>query len=154
MKNFRRCLFSLSLFALALPLPTLALGEIAVEYPDGDTVTNENVIIHNTDDILYFKAEEGNNILMITKKDCQKEGSILVCNQARMGLDSYGVLEEINLKEIFLFINPTSEVQQIQGSEVKMTSNTILLEALTSKGTFITGVGKIDSTSKPEGASR
>lgn len=152
MKNIYRSLFSLGLLTSVLTLPAFAQGEIAVEYADGNTEINENVEIYNSNDILYFKAEEGGTTLMITKKECDKEGSLLVCNKARMGLDTYGVLEEIEVKEIFLFINPTNDVQPIPGSKVRMTPNTILLEALTEKDTYITGIGKIDSTSKPEGA--
>ena len=134
--------------------PALAKGEISVELPNGDFEVYSDVTISNTADIVYFASEESSTILMITKKDCVKEDKLLVCDKARIGVDTDGVIEEIGVKEIFLFINPTNERQPIKGSTVTMSPNTILLEAATTKGTFITGLGRIDNTTKPAGASQ
>ncbi len=135
-------------------LPGLAKGEMTVEYANGDSVTYSSVEIHNTDNIVYFKSPEINTIMMISKNECTKEGQILVCNKARLGLDTEGVLEELKVKEIHLFINPTNTSQPIQGSQVTLSPGTVLLEVLTEKGTYMNALGRIDSTTKPEGASR
>lgn len=129
--NFARTLFSTLLLASVGAAPALAKGEITVEYENGDTDTYSSVEIANTPEILYLKAEEGNTILMVTKKECTKEGEILVCNKARVGLDTNGILEELKVRQIFLFINPTAERQPIKGSEITMSPNTILLEFVT-----------------------
>jgi hypothetical protein len=153
-KKILKYLFLLLILAALAPNAALAKGELTIEHPDGDTDLYSGVEISNTDNILYFKASEGDSILMITKNECTKEGELLVCNKARMGIDTLGVIEELKIKEIFLFINPTSQSQSIKGSTVTMTPNTVLLEAVTEKGAYITGLGKIDSTTKPEGASK
>ncbi len=139
---------------LLLPFSALAKGEVIVEDSFGDTEVYSAVTISDTKDILYIEAEDSSSILLITKNECDREGQILVCNKARMGIKTYGVIEEIQLEDIFLFINPTRDRQPIQGSEVTMTANTILLEAVTEKGSFITGLGRIDSNSIPESISR
>ncbi|MGK7932950.1 MAG: hypothetical protein AB4041_16180 [Microcystaceae cyanobacterium] len=154
MKKIVQYLSPLLLIAALTPSAALAKGEITVEHENGDVDLYSGVTISNTDDILYFKTQEGDSILMITKNECDKEGELFVCNKARMGLDSYGVLEEIKVREIFLFINPTTQSQPIKGSNVTMTPSTILLEAVTEDGSYITGLGRIDNTIKPEGASR
>jgi hypothetical protein len=154
MKNFAQSIFcSLCLMGL-LSTSALAKGEITVEQANGDVETYSEVAISNTADILYFKAQDSNTLLMVTKKECTTEDKILVCNQARMGVDTDGVLEELDVKQIVLFINPTAERQPIKGSKVSLGPGTVLLEAATTKGTFITGLGKIDATTKPTGASQ
>ncbi len=154
MKQFvKSCLSAFFLSSLAIA-PAMAKGEISIEQPNGDLEVFSNVQISNTPDIIYFKSEDTENILMITKKDCVNEDKLLVCNKARMGVDTDGIIEEIDVKQIFLFINPTKEPQSIKGSAVTMSPGTILLEAATTKGTYITGLGRIDNNTKPEGASK
>ncbi|MFM1842563.1 MAG: hypothetical protein RLZZ490_1299 [Cyanobacteriota bacterium] len=146
-----------SLIALALSgcvsMPVFAKGQVSVEMPNGDIDTYEDVEISNTPEILYFKSPESNTFLMITKKECNNEDKILVCNQARLGVDTNGVLEELGVKQIVVFINPTQERQPIKGSTVTLGAGTVLVEAATTKGTYITGLGKIDANEKPAGAS-
>lgn len=154
MKYLGKSLLAACLFAVLAPMFTWAKGEISVEFPNGDIDTYSEVEIHNTSNILYFQAPESETMLLISKNKCDKEGELLVCNQARMGLDTQGVLEELKIKEIHLFINQTTKPQMIQGSEVTMSPGTVLLEVVTEKGTYISALGRIDSTTKPEGASR
>jgi hypothetical protein len=136
------------------PTSAQAKGEVSIDYLNGDTNTYTDVEIHNTDEILYLKSPDINTILMISKNECGKEGELLVCNKARIGLDTQGVLEELRVREIHLFINTSSSAQKIQGSEVTLSPGTILLEAVTEKGSYINALGTIDSTKKPVGASR
>jgi hypothetical protein len=154
MRFFVKSLLSVLLLASLSPIPAWAKGEISVENSDGAVDTYSGVEISNTNDIIYFKDPEGGSTLLITKNECSKEGDLLVCNKARMGIDTDGILEELAVKEIHLFINETNKAQPIQGSQVTMSPGTILLEAVTNKGAYITGLGKIDSTTKPAGASR
>lgn len=147
------CLSALSLTMLP-GLPVLAEGQINVQLPNGDVDNYPGVEISDTPDIIYFSAAESDTILLITKKGCQAEGKLLFCNEARIGIDTNGVLEEIEVKQIVLFINPTNESLPIKGSRITMGPGTILLEAVTGKDSFITGLGTIDNNTKPAGASR
>ena len=122
---------------------------MTVEYKNGDIETFPGVEISDTEEIIYFQGGDNDSILMITKNECEKEGELLVCNKARVGLQSYGILEELNVEQIFLFINSSDEKQTINGSKVTMSPNTILLEFATDKGSFVTGFGTIDSTIRP-----
>jgi hypothetical protein len=109
MKYLATPLLSICLLAFLVPVPTLAKGEITVELPNGDTDVYSGVEISNTKDIIYFQTDEGDTMLLITKNQCTKEGELLVCNQARMGLDTQGVLEELGVKEIHLVYNCSGE---------------------------------------------
>lgn len=149
MNKFTQLLLTAFLPLSLFSAPVLAKGELTVEFDNGDTDVYSDVEIADTKDVIYFKTPESENLLLISKKECSKEGQILVCDKAKIGLQSYGVLEELGIKEIFLFINPSNEPQTIQGSQVILHPNTILLEAATNEGNFITGLGKIDSTAKP-----
>jgi hypothetical protein len=154
MKDLAKSLLAVCLLAFLAPIPAWAKGEITVEQPNGDNNIYSGVEIYNTSDILYFKAPDLDTIFMISKNQCDKEGELLVCNKARMGLDTQGVLEELKVKEIHLFINPSTTSQTIKGSQVTLSPGTVLLEFVTEKGTYVSGLGRIDSTTKPEGASR
>ena len=153
-KQLTGLIFSFCLPWTSLCTPALAEGELTVEYQNGDVVVFSDVQISDTEEIIYFQGQENDSILMITKNECREEGEILVCNQARVGLQSYGVLEELPVEQIFLFINPTDENQGINGSTVIMSPNTILLEFATEQGSFVTGFGTIDSTVRPQEAIR
>jgi hypothetical protein len=154
MIELKKSLLSALLLATFLPLPALAKGEISVEHDNGDIDTYSEVEISNTPDILYFKANEGNTMLLITKNECKKEGEILFCDKARAGVDTNGVIEELDIAQIALFINPTKDRQSVKGSKVTMGANTVLLEMATEKGSYITALGKIDSTTRPAEASK
>ena len=151
MKNLTSLLISLALPFSCFISPALAQGELTVEYADGETEVID-VDISDTKEFIYFQNPENDNILMITKNKCDREGELIVCNKARVGLQSHGILEEFNVEEIFLFINSSDDEQNINGSTVTMSPNTILLEFLTDKGSLVTGLGMIDSNVRPENA--
>ena len=151
-KTITTGLLSLLAPLIAFNSPASALGELTVERKSGETQVFSDVEISDTKDIIYFQGGDNNNILMITKNECDKEGELLVCKKARVGLQSYGILEELNVDQIFVFINSSGEKQSIKGSTVTMSPKTVLLEFLTSEGNFVTGFGRIDSDVSPEGA--
>lgn len=152
MINVKKSLLSALLLASFLPLPALAKGEVTVEHDNGDIDSYSDVEISDTSDILYFKTKEGSTMLLITKNECKKEGEILFCDKARAGVDTNGVIEELGVPQIVLFINPTNTRQPVKGSKVTMGANTVLLEMVTEKGSYVTGIGKIDSTTRPTGS--
>lgn len=154
MKKLTKTFFSALALTFAVSTSAFAKGEINVEHSDGTLETYSGVVISNTADILYFEDPDTGTILMVSKKGCNPEGELLVCKEARMGVDTHGVIEELSVKQIFLFINPTQKAQPIKNSEVTLSPGTVLLEVSTNKGSYVTGLGKIDATTKPAGASR
>jgi hypothetical protein len=152
--SLSKSLISICLLAALTPFPALAKGEVTVEQDNGDIDTYSEVEILNTPDILYFKAKESSTMLLITKNECKKEGEILFCDKARAGVDTDGVIEELDIEQIVLFINPTTTRQAVKGSKVTMNANTVLLEMATKKGSYVTALGKIDSTNRPTEASK
>lgn len=90
----------------------------------------------------------------LNKNECTKEGELLVCNKARAGIDTNGVIEELEITQIVLFINPTKSQQPIKNSKITMSPNTVLLEMATKNGTYVTALGKIDSSNRPAGADK
>lgn len=124
--------------------PALAKGMVMVEYPNGDIDEYPEVNLTRTNQAIYLKPVEGENVLVIFNKKCELERQLKVCTDAEVKLNSYGIDENINVEQIVVFINDTSRRQMIQGSRVNLSPNTILLEILTDRGTYITGLGKID----------
>jgi hypothetical protein len=143
---------SACLLTTLFQIPALATGEVNVEHSNGEISSYSNVTIFNAPKVLYFKSKEGNTKLLITKNECKKEGELLVCDQARAGVDTNGVMEELNVKQVILFINPTNKRQPIKGSKVTLAPGTVFLEMSTANGNYITGSGKIDSNTRPKGA--
>ena len=152
MNKFHKLLASICIPFAFFASPALAEGELTVEYSNGDVEVFSDVEISNTETVLYIKGQETGSILLITKNECDKEGELFVCQKARVGLQSYGVLEELKVEQIFLFINGTNEPQDILGSTITLSPNTVLLEFATDVDSFVSGFGTIDSTSRPEGA--
>jgi len=151
--NFPKIPFlSACLLATLFQIPALATGEVTVEHSNGEISSYSNVTISNAPKVLYFKSKEGNTKLLITKNECKKEGELLVCDQARAGVDTNGVMEELNVKQVILFINPTNKRQPIKGSKVTLAPGTVFLEMSTANGNYVTGSGKIDSNTRPKGA--
>ena len=154
MKNLVKLFISLCIPLGFCVSPTLAQGQITVEKQNGDIDVFSDVEIFDTRDIIYLQVRESDRILMITKIKWAQDGELLVCDQASVGLQSYGVLEELNLEQIFLFINPSNEKQTIKDSTVLMSPNTIFVEFATDQGSFVNAFGTIDSTTRPEEAVR
>jgi len=151
--NFPKISFLSACFLTTLfQIPALATGEVNVEHSNGEINSYSNVTISNAPKVLYFQSKEGNTKLLITKNECKKEGELLVCDQARAGVDTNGVMEELNVKQIILFINPTQKRQPIKGSKVTLAPGTVFLEMSTANGNYVTGSGKIDSNTRPKGA--
>ena len=132
--------------------PASALGELTIERQDGDVQVYSDIEISQTKDVIYFHGGENKTILMVEKDQCKNEGDLLVCNTAKVSLQSYGVLEDLNVQEIFVFINSSRQKQSIKGSTVIMSPQTVVLEFLTDKGTFISAFGEIDYVIRPAGA--
>lgn len=154
MIRLKNSLLSALLLASFFPLPAMAKGEVTVEHDNGDIDTFSEVEISNAPDILYFKTKEGSTMLLVTKNECKKEGELLFCDKARAGVETDGVIEELDVAQIVLFINPTATRQPVKGSKVMMGANTVLLEMATEKGSYITALGKIDSITRPAETSK
>lgn len=128
----------------------LAKGIVTVEQINGNADDYIDVEIFSNDNTLYLKPADGKNLIVIEKKDCQIEQNIQVCNQGSLTIDTYGVEEEIEIEKLFIFTNTTNQRLPIQKSDVTLNGNTILIEILTTKGTYITGMGRIDANMLPE----
>ena len=124
--------------------PALAKGMVTVEYSNGDVDEYPEVSVAKTNEAIYLKPVEGKNVLVVVKKNCKQEQELQVCTDAEVKLNTYGVNEDIEVEQVVIFINDTSRRQKIQGSQVNLSPNTVLLEILTDQGTYITGVGRID----------
>ena len=124
--------------------PALAKGMVTVEYTNGDVDEYPEVNVAKTNEAIYLKPVEGENVLVVVKKNCKQEQQLQVCTDAEVKLNTYGVDEDIEVEQVVIFINDTSRRQKIQGSQVNLSPNTVLLEILTDQGTYITGVGRID----------
>jgi RNase P/RNase MRP subunit p29 len=148
--NFAKLLISGTLLSSLFPVTSaLAKGEVSLEYPDGEIAVFENVRIFHTPDSLYFQDSEGINTIVVNKNQCSKEGQLIFCDKAKVSIENHGVSEEIVFQQLVLFINDTSTRQTIEGSRLILKPQTVLVEGVTQKGTFITGYGKIDSAEKP-----
>ena len=145
-KTLNLALLSTLLFTPSL----LAKGLVTVEQIDGNVDNYVDVEIFSTQDTLYLKPAEGKDLVVIEKKNCKLEGNIQVCSDGTLTIESYGVEENINIEKLFIFTNNTNKRLPIQKSDVTLKGNTILLEVLTEKGTYITGMGRIDQTTPPE----
>jgi hypothetical protein len=137
-----------SVLALGLPIPSLANGLVRIEQSDGSSKVYHGVEIANTDAAVYFVPASSEE-LIIQKRGCTSEDQIQVCPTPDVEFSRYGVIEDLLVSHAFLFVNTTQQSHQIRKSRVTLSPNTLMVEILTSKGTFIRALGIVDSTSTP-----
>jgi len=131
--------------SLFLTAPMLAEGLVTVDYPNGDTANYSDVQIASSNEVLSIKSGEEGKVLEILKKDCYQEGLLNVCKGGTLTLDTYGVKENVLIKQMYVFTNNTKSPQTIKDSKVTLDPDTLMAEILTQKGTYINISGKIDA---------
>ncbi|HTW82923.1 MAG TPA: hypothetical protein VMD91_02505 [Candidatus Sulfotelmatobacter sp.] len=129
-----------------MPLSALAQGEVRIEQHDGSNTLYPGVRIGVAADTVTFTLPNSQHAIVVTGKDCHRENGVRVCDGAEVWFDRYGVNEELRLTKAFVFINDTHRELPIKGSRVELSPNTLLVEILTKRGTYITGRGWVDSS--------
>jgi hypothetical protein len=138
--------FSIISSSLILAVPALAEGMITVNYPNGESDNYSNVRILSNKDLLSIKnTENDGKILEIARKECHVESLVSVCTGGTVTVDTYGVRESLQVKQMYIFINNTTASQPIKDSKVTLDPQCLMAEILTQKGTYINVSGKIDS---------
>jgi hypothetical protein len=146
---FIKKLILTTLSTALLTTPALAIGQFIVEDAAGEVEIYSDVQITQTADTLSLTASDSDITLVINKKNCNMEKAIQVCSAGDVIISTHGVDETLEVEQVYVFINPSNERQMLEGSEVILSPNTVLVEILTAKGTYINGMGKIDATAKP-----
>jgi hypothetical protein len=148
MPFWRRSLL-LGIAMLLLPAATLAEGELRAVSPDGSQKVFPGLRVVNTASAVYFVDNAAHQMLIVVKTACGKKGELQVCIGTGVAWDRYGVRTDLDASSVTLYYNGTEKSVGIENSPYTLTPNTLKLDIVTVKGTHITGVGFVDSTSLP-----
>jgi hypothetical protein len=136
------------LFALGaalLPLPAHAQGEVRIEQRDGSNKLYPGVHIDAKGNTVTFSLENAEHTIVVAGSHCGREDGVRVCSSTDVWFDRYGVNEELRITKGYVFVNDTHKMLHVKGSRVELSPNTLLVEILTQRGTYITGRGWIDA---------
>jgi hypothetical protein len=135
----------IALGAALLPLAAQAQGEVRIEQRDGSNKVYPGVRIDAKGDTVTFSLENTAHTLVVVGSHCAREGGVRVCSSADVWFDRYGVNEELRVTKSYVFVNDTHTMLHVKGSRVDLSPNTVMVEILTQRGTYITGRGWIDA---------
>ncbi|MGD1065907.1 MAG: hypothetical protein ABR975_03755, partial [Vulcanimicrobiaceae bacterium] len=133
----------LALGAALLPLPAPAQGEVRIEQRDGSNKVYPGVHIDAKGDTVTFSLANAEHTLVVAGAHCSREDGVRMCSSADVWLERYGVSEELRVTKSYVFVNDTHKMLHVKGSRVDLSPNTLMVEILTQRGTYITGRGWI-----------
>jgi hypothetical protein len=148
MRFWRRSL-ALGIAMLLMPVAALAEGELRALYPDGSQKVYPGLRVVNTASAVYFVDNAAHQTVIVVKTACSKKGELQVCTGTGVAWDRYGVRTDLDASSVTLYYNGTQKSVGIENSPYTLTPNTLKLDIVTVKGTRITGLGFVDSTSLP-----
>ena len=148
MRFWRRSLI-LGIAIFLLPVAALAEGELRAVSPDGSQKVYPGLRVVNTASAVYFVDNAAHQMVIVVKTACSKKGELQVCTGTGVAWDRYGVRTDIDASSVTLYYNGSQKSVGIENSPYTLTPNTLKLDIVTAKGTHISGVGFVDSTSLP-----
>ncbi len=128
--------------------PAAAMGTVLIRQADGETNTYNDVgikVIHNA---LYMTTKDGKGTLVINRAACSYQGDLMICFATSATLVQAGKTSAIDLKHGTIYVNSTSEPQQLLLSTTKVPPHSILLSFSTDRGTYVSLSGRIDKVVK------
>ena len=134
---------ALLLFFAALG-PAFAAGTLRIQESDGDVRTYDNVsvkVVHHT---LRITSADGKGTLIVNQAACSFVDRIQRCYPLKVSLEQGGATKPIDLKRGTIYVNTTSDAQQMPLSSQQLPAHGILLSFVTDIGTYVTLTGKVD----------
>jgi hypothetical protein len=127
--------------------PAFADGQVQIDDPAGHTQTYPGVTVIDTPSTVYLREENAHQTMIVHKGTCAAQNGLSACTKVSVVWDRYGVQTPIDVRSADLYVNRSSQPHLIAGSNVTLTPNTLALKIVTPKGSTITAMGYIDSTS-------
>jgi hypothetical protein len=124
--------------------PALATGTLRQQESNGNVRVYNNVSIKAVHRTLRITSSDGKGTLVINQAACSYVGEIERCFPLKVSLIQGGVTKTIDLKTGTIYVNLTSENQQLSLSSQQLPSHGVLLSFSTQRGTYVTMTGKLD----------
>jgi len=124
--------------------PAAATGTMRVQQSDGSVNVYHDVLIRVAQRTLRIGSKDRKGVLVIDRAACSYAGAILRCLPSTMKLEQSGKTHEIPLITGTIYVNLTSEAQQLRHSSTQLAPRDILLALQTKRGTYVSLHGHID----------
>jgi hypothetical protein len=133
---------------LAAGVSAQAKGTARIEQSDGSSQTYSDVDIRVSNKTLRLTSADGKGVLVIDRAACSYVGDILRCLPYSMTLDQGGGAHPLDFAGGTVYLNLTTDKQQMPSSSAQLPPHGILLAIQTKIGTLITLSGLMDEVSK------
>lgn len=121
-----------------------ATGTVRVQQHDGTVRTYDNVSIRVKHNTLRIGSKDQKGVLVIDRAACSYVGELLRCLPTSFRLEQSGQTKTIDLINGLVYVNLTSQPQQLTSPSVRMQPRDLMLTLHTVHGTDITVHGHID----------
>lgn len=128
----------------ALAAPAIAKGVVTIQQSDGTTNVYDDVAIKIIHNALFLTSADGKGTLVVNRAACSYQGALLVCLPTGMTLIQSGQTNPIKVTSGTIYVNLTSEPQQLSLSSTKVRPHSILVSFTTKRGTYVALSGQID----------
>ena len=129
---------------MAPAIPALAKGVVTIQQSDGTTNVYDDVSIQIIHNALYLTSADGKGTIVVNRAACSYQGALLVCLPTDMTLIQSGATNPIKLTTGTIYVNLTSDPQQLVLSTTKVPPHSVLVSFTTKRGTYVALSGRID----------
>jgi hypothetical protein len=136
--------FLISIFDALSIAPAAATGTMRVQQTSGAVQVYPDVLIRVPERSLRIGSSDRKGVLVIDRAACTYAGSVLRCLPSTMKLEQNGQTHTIDLISGTIYVNLTSDTQQLHHSSTQIAPHDILLMMQTKRGTYISLHGHID----------
>jgi hypothetical protein len=143
-----RCIVTVLVLALAVPLIAQAKGTMRVQQSDGSVQVYQSVTFAVAGRLLAITTADKKGTLLIDRAACSFVNKLLTCIPDRVQLKQNGATNPLDFERGTVYFNTTDETQQLIRSSTRLAPNGILGALKSPKGTYVTWSGTLDSYAK------
>jgi hypothetical protein len=141
--------FIAALTLVATSAPVAAKGTVRIQQSDASVQTYVNVGLRLTPNVLRLTSADGVSTLVVARTSCIAEGSLERCSPSSVLLNRDGKQYRIGVASATLYLNLTQSEQPLSFSSTHVSASSMLLAIRTTKGTYLSGSGRLDMADTP-----
>jgi hypothetical protein len=129
---------------LALAAPAWATGTVRIQQHDNAVQTYTDVALRIVGKTLTLTSADKVSTVVISGVNCAAAGDLTRCTGGGLSLQQDGKTNVVPFKNATFYFNLTDQDQMLPLSTMKVSPHSVVFAARTTKGTFITGSGRLD----------
>ncbi len=134
--------------AFLLTAPAWADGTVRIQQSNDTVNTYTGVGLKIVNKTLMLTSKDKVSTVVISGGSCAKADELIRCNGGKLSLTQGGLNHVIPFRSATFYFNLTDQDQMLPLSTMKLGPHSVVFAAHTVKGTFITGTGTLEGTTK------